>query len=284
MTGGQVCAESVFEKAAVSLARGLAGVARDRAARQRDQLSEARDAASAARDELAAALDSQLESLEARQMLGNGAESIGAHAWLRVAYQRQSVARAHAAAQRKAAADDRARAASDRALAALDRVAYASELAGAAVDEVTGALRRRVGLAAVQREMDRAKRTGEQLTIVFIDVDGLKQVNDDRGHAAGDELLRGVVGCIAEEFRSYDLILRFGGDEFVCSLSGAGVEEIDRRLARIAMRLNDAIPYATISTGVSERRPQDTVETLVGRADEAMIAKRRRLRASCRSG
>ncbi len=278
----QMRAESTLERGVTSRARGHTAVARDDVARQRDQLSAARDAASAARDDLAAALDAHAESLERQQPLSDGAEHNGTHhVQIRAARQRHLAARAQAAAQRRAAAEDRARAAGDRDLAALDRLAYAAELASAEVDEVTGALRRRVGLAALQREMDRALRTKEQLTVVFIDVDGLKQVNDESGHAAGDELLRAVVQCVTDEFRSYDLILRFGGDEFVCSLSGDSVEEIGGRFERIATRLSEAIPAATISMGVSERRTQDTVETLIGRADEAMIAKRRNSRTSC---
>ncbi|HWJ51135.1 MAG TPA: GGDEF domain-containing protein [Solirubrobacteraceae bacterium] len=278
----QMRAASTLERGVTSLARVQGAAARDDVARRRDRLSAARDAASSARDDLAAALDADAESLERQQLLSDGAEHNGtSHVRLRAANQRQLAARAQAAAQRRAAAEDRARAAGDRDLAALDRLAYAAELASAEVDEVTGALRRRVGLAALQREMDRVLRTKEQLTVVFIDVDGLKQVNDDSGHAAGDDLLRTVVQCVTEEFRSYDLILRFGGDEFVCSLSGDSVEEIGGRFDRIATRLSEAIPCATISTGVSERRPQDTAETLIGRADEAMIAKRRNGRTSC---
>ena len=87
--------------------------------------------------------------------------------------------------------------------------------------------------------------------------------------------MRNVVQCVSDEFRSYDLILRFGGDEFVCSLSGDGLDGISSRFERIAGRLSESTPRATISTGVSERRPEDTVETLIDRADGAMIAARR---------
>ena len=189
-------------------------------------------------------------------------------------------ARAQAAAQRQVAAEDREHAANDRELAALDRLAYAKELANAEVDEVTGALRRRIGLAALQRELDRTDRAGEALTIVFIDVDGLKHVNDELGHGAGDALLRTVVRCVMDEFRSYDLIFRFGGDEFVCSLAGDGLDGVASRFERIAARIAEAVPDATISTGVCERRTHDTVHTLIERADSTMIAGRRALNGS----
>ncbi|MHB8243499.1 MAG: GGDEF domain-containing protein [Solirubrobacteraceae bacterium] len=272
-------AASALERDATSQARVHTAVARDRVARQRDQLSAARDLASEARDELAAALDEEIERLE-RRRLDDGAEEQNGNGALRVAHRRRLAARARAlaAAQRKAAAEDRAHAANDRELAALDRLSYSSELAGAEVDELTGALRRRVGLIALQREMDRTGRTKEKLTVVFIDVDGLKGFNDSSGHGAGDALLRAVVSCVSEEFRSYDLILRFGGDEFICSLSGDAMDGIIARFARIDARLNEAIPGATISIGVAERRAEDTLEVLIGRADDAMIASRGTMR------
>jgi diguanylate cyclase (GGDEF)-like protein len=183
--------------------------------------------------------------------------------------------RARAKLQRQAAADDRAKAAGDREHAALDRMAYARELAAAATDEMTGALRRGVGLIALQREMDRTRRTGEQLIVAFLDVDGLKAVNDRDGHAAGDALLRTVVSLVIEEFRSYDLMLRFGGDEFVCSFSGDGLDEIGKRFERVTMKLSQAVPGAGISIGVSQRRAEDTIETLLDRADAQMISTRR---------
>jgi diguanylate cyclase (GGDEF)-like protein len=184
-------------------------------------------------------------------------------------------ARAQAAVQRRSAAEDRAKAARDRELSALDRLSYAQELASFELDELTGALRRRVGLAALQREMDRTLRATERLTVVFIDVDGLKRVNDTEGHAAGDALLCAVVRCISDEFRSYDLMFRLGGDEFVCSISGGGLSGIHERFKRVAERLHEAVPGATISIGVSERQPDDTVEGMIERADAAMIAARR---------
>jgi diguanylate cyclase (GGDEF)-like protein len=270
-------ADSTLERHKASRVRGTSSVVRDRIAAQRDRLAAARDLTSAARDEAAAALDAEMERLEReRRAEGNGRLD-GRGAQLRAAGERRLAAqsRARAALQRQAAAEDREHAARDRQFAALDREAYAQELATAATDEVTGALRRGVGLAALQREMDRTRRTGEQLIVAFVDVDGLKAVNDDRGHAAGDALLRTVARLIGDEFRSYDLILRFGGDEFVCSFSGAGLDEIGRRFERVGAHLSQAIPGASISIGVSKRRPADTIKTLLDRADTTMIATRR---------
>ncbi|MGO9321257.1 MAG: diguanylate cyclase [Solirubrobacteraceae bacterium] len=270
-------AESTLERRTASRARGTSSVVRDRVAAQRDELAAARDLTSAARDQLAAALDAEIERLEREHRAEEEGRLSGHGIQLRAARERRLAAqsRVRAALQRQAAAEDRAHAARDREFAALDRKAYAQELATASTDEVTGALRRGVGLAALQREMDRTRRTGEQLIVVFVDVDGLKAVNDNRGHSAGDALLRTVARLVSDEFRSYDLILRFSGDEFVCSFSGDGLDEIGKRFERVGANLNQAIPGASISVGVSQRRPGDTIQTLLDRADARMITTRR---------
>jgi diguanylate cyclase (GGDEF)-like protein len=273
-------ADSTLERHTASQTRGTSSVVRDNVAEQRDALAAARDLASFARDQLAAALDAEIEHLEREHSAEERGGLSGRAVQLRAEQERRLAAksRARAALQRQAAADDREHAARDREFAALDRKAYARELSTAATDEVTGALRRGVGLAAVQREMDRTRRSGEQLVVAFIDVDGLKAVNDNQGHPAGDALLRNVVRLISQEFRSYDLILRFGGDEFVCSFSGDGMDEIGKRFERVSRALYQTTAGASISIGVSQRRPEDTIETLLERADTKMIALRREFR------
>ena len=96
--------------------------------------------------------------------------------------------------------------------------AVAELLQLAEVDELTGTLRRGAGERALQREIARARRVTSPLTIVFIDVDGLKAVNDTAGHSRGDALLRDLAAAIRQRLRPYDLFIRWGGDEFVCVL------------------------------------------------------------------
>ncbi len=263
---------SARERVATTRARLISSEGRSEVAHWRDQLADARDIASAARDELARSLDAEIERLEQTHLVADGVELNGAHE--DTPQSLQSRVRAHAALQRTAAAQDREMAAKDRAAAARDRQSYAQELVNLEVDELTGALRRGPGLAAVQREISRTHRTGEKLTLVFIDVDGLKRTNDANGHAAGDALLETVVRCVVEEFRSYDLIFRLGGDEFVCAVSGNGLDNVASRFDRIAIRLHEAIPGATISIGISARQAEDTVESMIERADGAMISRR----------
>lgn len=86
----------------------------------------------------------------------------------------------------------------------------AGERALAALDQLTGARSRGSGLAELARELARAERTSEPLTVVYVDVDHMKAINDSRGHAAGDDALVAVVEVIRGALRSYDLIVRVG--------------------------------------------------------------------------
>ncbi len=155
-------------------------------------------------------------------------------------------------------------------------VEQCSRLAGqVTVDELTETLRRGAGMAALQREIDRSRRlAGKGLAVIFIDVDGLKAVNDRDGHAAGDERLRATVVAIRERLRSYDLVIRYGGDEFVCVLTHSSAADAARTAetlrAHVAERTGGAI-----SVGIAALEPDDSVDALVQRADAALYAGRR---------
>ena len=251
---------------------------RDEAASRRDRMADERDDAARARDLLAAALDAEIERRELEVRHDNGNAPAGTDVLLRAANDRKraGAGRSRAALHREEAARDRERAAEDRRQAEQDRDAAAEELALEGIDHLTGALRRRVGFAAIQREMDRSARTDECLVLAFIDVDGLKRVNDSSGHAAGDELLRDVAQAIRQHLRSYDVIARFGGDEFVCSLTGQDASEVRDRFEQISSKLLESAEGATITVGLAERRALDTLDELIERADAAMIEARRR--------
>jgi diguanylate cyclase (GGDEF)-like protein len=152
--------------------------------------------------------------------------------------------------------------------------------AAAAVDDLTGALRRGAGLQALTREIARFHRFGGKgVAAIFIDVDGLKRINDTEGHAAGDALLAAVVAAIRERLRAYDLVIRWGGDEFVCVLPDATRAEAERTLADIEQHVRDRTSGRTVSTGLAALQDADTAATLVGRADEALYARREAVRA-----
>jgi diguanylate cyclase (GGDEF)-like protein len=176
---------------------------------------------------------------------------------------------------RELAARDREEAAKDRAHAARDRELASHELANEGVDVLTGVMGRRVGLAAIQREMDRAERSGESLVVAFIDTVGLKAINDSQGHAAGDRALQDVAGCIRADLRSYDLVARVGGDEFVCTLSGQSLAEAGARFEKMAVHLAMGPTGAGMTVGFAALQAGDSLEQLVDRADQAMIGARR---------
>jgi diguanylate cyclase (GGDEF)-like protein len=263
--------QSAAERNLTTHARSETGRLRDEAAARRDRIAAERDAASQERDELAAALDGAIERLEIAGRGQNGGAPKGTDILMRAAGERR---RASARGQREAAARDRDRAAEDRREAARDRAGAAEELALEGIDSLTGTFRRGVGLRATQRELDRTLRTGERLVVAFVDVVGLKSVNDTHGHAAGDDLLRLVAGTIKQQLRSYDVITRFGGDEFVCVLSGRDVSSVHERFNQISIKLAETSERATITVGFAERQKEDSLDQLIRRADEAMLEAR----------
>lgn len=258
-------------------ARSAASLARDALADRRDGVAEARDEAAATRDRLAAELDVSMDKRDADHAADDGDASLGFGGFRRLAEERRraAAARAGAARLRQAAARDRADAAEDRKLAARDRRLAAAELALEGTDDLTGALRRRVGLAAIQRELDRTARSHEPFTLVFVDVNGLKTVNDRDGHLAGDEVLRTVVHHITQRLRSYDLITRFGGDEFVIALSGQDAAGARARFDAIAEGLRDSATRPTFSVGFAQREGTESLTAMIARADGAVLRTRR---------
>jgi diguanylate cyclase (GGDEF)-like protein len=262
-------AESTAAGCSNTTAQRLASATRrDELARVRDLTAAARDRAAQARDEVAAARDQAAEARERRALeAGTLDEALLALRTLRVAV---AAVRRQAAAERAAAAADREAAEVDRRHAALDR-----RLGG--LDELTGVYRRGAGQLALAQEVDRARRAGRSLVLAMIDVDALKAVNDREGHAGGDALLRAAAAAITSSLRSYDVTVRWGGDEFVCGLSDMTLELAANRLAEIRRTLAVARPGASVSAGHAELREGDTLDALIARADSALyVAKTHR--------
>jgi diguanylate cyclase (GGDEF)-like protein len=267
---------AISDRETSSRTRSQTALARDSAATGRDRMASERDRAARKRDELAAELDAGLgldidDSPDdpGSPNVTDGERRIGDR-------RRAGLSRDRAAVQREAAAYDRELAAADRNHAAADRATAAEELAAEGIDDLTGTLLRRVGLRAMQGEIDRTRRSGESLVVAYVDVDRLKEVNDTAGHLAGDELLTDVARSITHHLRSYDVISRFGGDEFVCSLAGHDADGARDRFEEIRTFLSEASSGATISVGFAERGEDDTLEGLIGRADTALIGARHR--------
>ena len=182
--------------------------------------------------------------------------------------------RARAAADRARAAEERAQAARDRTLAASDRAQAALDREASETDELTHVRRRGAGMEQLQREIDRARRAPEELVVTFVDVDGLKLVNDTKGHLAGDALLVAVADSLRARLRSYDLIMRFGGDEFVCALPNADVRGVRQRFADVSNALAADPTRGSITVGFAELGDNDSAEDLIRRADADLLAHR----------
>lgn len=235
--------------------RQLTAQARLEAAARRDEIAHARDLAAIARDEAAAARDREMEGREDAQAAAQ---------------------RALAARDREIAARDRAKAAQDRLHARADREALALALAISETDPLTRARTRAAGLADLDREVERCKRTNVRLVVAYVDVIGLKAVNDARGHSAGDALLRRAVTSIREHLRPYDLIVRLGGDEFLCAMPDMSPVDARERFRAIAASLTGNGDAAAIRTGFAELKPGEPAATLIERADGDLIEHARR--------
>jgi len=112
--------------------------------------------------------------------------------------------------------------------------------------------------------------------LAFVDVDGLKEVNDSRGHAAGDRMLLEVAKTLGAKLRPYDLIVRFGGDEFVCAISRLTMAEAGKRFTLVNAALAEAPEPGSITIGLTELQPHDSPEDLLARADADLYRERRR--------
>lgn len=149
----------------------------------------------------------------------------------------------------------------------------------ASIDALTGLLSREellLQLGACLRASQRRRR-GEELALLFLDLNLFKQINDQLGHAAGDIVLRTVAARIRQELRSDDLAGRMGGDEMVVVLRGIGDAGTASALAEtLATAIEQPIDSAgieisiTASIGVAMAEPGDDVDSLIARADLAM--------------
>jgi diguanylate cyclase (GGDEF)-like protein len=242
----------------------------------RDETASQRDVAAQDRDELAARRDCEAHTRdEEAGKLGRSDGLFDKHT-LRIQElrSRATAARMGAAEDRGRAQRDREHAARDRDLAAHDREQSARERQRAGTDELTGARRRGLGLEELQREIERARRTGGNLLAVFVDVDNLKSVNDGLSHRAGDELLCKVADGLKRHLRSYDLVVRLGGDEFFCALPDVTLEDAHGRFEDLNAELHEGSPDSSVSVGFAALRDGESPQDLVDRADRDLLAAR----------
>jgi two-component system cell cycle response regulator len=159
----------------------------------------------------------------------------------------------------------------------------------ASTDALTGVANRYTFQQALERELERAARGGEDVTLAMLDIDHFKKLNDTHGHQAGDEVLRRVAATLFEHCRTYDTVARYGGEEFALILPTTDREETRALVERLRQEIarGGSKPKVTISAGMATFPTDATdAEELVAAADEALYeskrAGRNRVTASAR--
>jgi diguanylate cyclase (GGDEF)-like protein len=147
----------------------------------------------------------------------------------------------------------------------------------ALTDALTDLPNRRHLIEQLEREYTRARRYRRPLSLIYIDLDGFKSINDRFGHLFGDEILRGAAIAMRAILRSTDLLARIGGDEFSVLLPETNLEggrrvanKLRKALMAYSERLDPIIPPLSFCAGVGQLRREDkSIDELIGRADEA---------------
>ena len=147
-------------------------------------------------------------------------------------------------------------------------------------DELTGIYNRRRFQEEVEKHPTASRRFGDPLTLMLLDVDGFKQVNDTYGHHTGDKALQVLAGALRAAVRETDLVGRLGGDEFVALLTRADDSGVDRVIGafRRALHVEDEASGVSflieVTIGTARSQAGDTCDTLMRRADRAMYAEK----------
>ncbi len=154
---------------------------------------------------------------------------------------------------------------------------YEGALKASLTDPLTGVYNRSVMETTLLRELGLARRHKTRLSLVILDIDGLKKVNDEYGHDMGDTLIKAVADCVTRSLRKTDIVARFGGDEFAILLSNTTrrsaarlADLIRQNVAEIACMSSSGRFMVTVSMGVASSTQKDDAKSLFLRADEAL--------------
>lgn len=145
-------------------------------------------------------------------------------------------------------------------------------------DFLTGLLNRRETYRRLHEESRRGTRFGEPLTVILLDIDYFKKINDSHGHLIGDRFLQETAEVLRSTLREYDILCRYGGEEFLVGALKANLDQAAQAAERVRLRIRDLrIPGGdgsavgvTISAGVAQLRPGENIDQLIARADEAL--------------
>ena len=144
-------------------------------------------------------------------------------------------------------------------------------------DELTGLPNRRHMLELMEQELRRCVRSGHTFCLAVIDIDHFKRVNDEHGHAVGDEVLRQLAHEMQGQLRMSDVLARWGGEEFVAMLSDSrsalargGVERLRDHVMHLNCQADGLVLAVTVSVGLAEHRAGESVAQTLERADRAL--------------
>jgi diguanylate cyclase (GGDEF)-like protein len=148
----------------------------------------------------------------------------------------------------------------------------------ASKDFLTGILNRREAFRRIEAELQRTTRLDRALSVIMTDIDHFKKINDTYGHLSGDIVLKTLSGLLMKTVREYDILCRYGGEEFVIVTPETNEQQAKELAERIRKRIEDtAIPLEgqpdlkiTASLGVSQYRPGEKIEDLISRADQGL--------------
>jgi diguanylate cyclase (GGDEF)-like protein/PAS domain S-box-containing protein len=158
------------------------------------------------------------------------------------------------------------------------QIAYETELQRLArTDGLTGLWNRRYFVELFERELSRAEREGSDLSLLMLDIDHFKSVNDEYGHAAGDAVLIGMAAHLGAQLRQVDIVGRLGGEEFGIGLPGISLEEaalvadrLRREIENLDFEIGEELVRCSVSMGVVVWSCRESFDTVLARADAAL--------------
>lgn len=167
-----------------------------------------------------------------------------------------------------------------------ERKQFEAELRRLAVyDPVTGVWNRRHGTELMVADLEQSRESGQRLTVLMLDIDHFKRVNDTHGHQAGDRVLAEICRRVLDTVNTTDIVARWGGEEFVVMLRNCGLDDAlavaDKIRCHIGDTPFDAIGPITLSIGAAELNADDDLTSWLERADGALYRAKRSGRNRC---